>query len=204
VDNQITVIPIISYESENLRINGPKFGYKLTKYKGLNFSFIGQYRFDGYKASDGDIFKGMATRENAFELGAALSYRSELGGLSLKLLADASNSHQGHELSLTYVTRYQFGSLKLTPYVNITCSSEKFVDYYYGVSADEVLDVRPYYSGKATINTQLGIRASKQFSTHHRFIVKASYIKFGDEITQSPLVNKSGAGKLTMGYFYVF
>jgi len=204
VGNQISAIPIISYKSKKLRINGSKFGYKLAKHKGADFSFIGQYRFDGYKASDGDIFQGMVTRSNAFELGIALAYRSKLGGLSLKLLTDASSNHQGHELSLTYAALYRLGSLKLTPYASLTGYSENFVDYYYGVGGDEALDFRPSYSGQATINTLVGLKAKWHVGKQHHFILNASYMTFGHGIEQSPLVDKSGSGKLTLGYIYAF
>ncbi|MBV1911010.1 MAG: MipA/OmpV family protein [Kangiellaceae bacterium] len=209
VDSKVTVIPVISYESENLRINGPKFEYKLAKYKlanygGIKMSFIGQYRFDGYDEDDGDIFQGMEDREDAFELGLALNYRSNWGGVSLRVLADASSKHEGYEASVAYAKPYFIEAFVVEPYVGLTHSSEDFVDYYYGVNSDEVLDFRPEYIGKSTTNGKLGVRGNWQASKHHSVIFNLSYTAFGNEIKDSPLIDQSGRGNIILGYIYTF
>jgi len=209
VDTKTTVIPIISYESENLRISGPQLEYKLTQYKTpelgtVNFSVLGQYRFDGYEADDGDVFIGMDERSGAFELGFSVDYRSKLGSLSFEFSNDVTNEHEGYETSLTYSKPYFFNSLVLEPYAKVAYLSDDLVNYYYGVEASEAKTNRHAYIGEATTNGEIGLRMRWQAGKHHQFISNLSYKSFGSEIKDSPLVEKSGGANLILGYVYVF
>lgn len=209
VDTKTTVIPIVSYESEHFRINGPKIEYKLANYEisgfgSLNFSLLGQYRFDGYEADDGDIFKGMDDRSGAFELGFSVDYETELGGLSFEFANDVTGEHEGYEASLTYSKPYFFDSIVFEPYVKVSHFSDDYVNYYYGVEAHEATSNRQAYLGDATTNGELGLRLHWQVGKRHSFVSSLSYTSFGSEIKDSPLIENSGGAKLILGYVYAF
>ncbi|WDE08558.1 MipA/OmpV family protein [Thalassomonas viridans] len=204
VGNETNAIPIIYFESENFQLLGPNFGYKLLSFDDLEFSFVGQYRFDGYEEDDGDIFAGMEERSGALDLGLAVDYATEFGDFSLQFVTDATSEHEGNELSLTYAKSYNFGSYQLKPYVTFSRLSEDLVDHYYGVRATEATASRAMYLGESTSNVELGIQSSWQVGKHHNFIGYASYTAYGSEIKDSPLIDKSGNLNFILGYMYVF
>lgn len=199
-----TTLPFIYYETENFQLLGPTFGYAFSKSEDLKLSFIGQYRLDGYKEDDGDIFDGMESRSDSLDLGLSAEYETIAGDVSLAFLQDAINEHEGHELSLTYAAPYFFSSAMLKPYIKLIRQSDDLVDYYYGVRKDEARANREYYRAKATTNFETGVQASYQYGRHHNFITYASYTAYGSEIKDSPLVDKSGSFNLILGYMYVF
>lgn len=209
VDTKTNVIPIISYESENFRINGPQLEYKLAEYKiselgTVNFSALGKYRFDGYEADDGDIFIGMDERSGAFELGFLVDYQSKLGNLSFEFSSDVTNEHEGFESSLTFSKPYFFNSVVLEPYARVSYFSDDLVNYYYGVKSSEATTNRLEYNAESTINGEIGLRMRWQAGKHHQFISSLSYKSFGSEIKDSPLIEESGGANLILGYIYVF
>ncbi|SFC99058.1 MipA/OmpV family protein [Pseudoalteromonas denitrificans] len=209
VNTKTTVIPITSYESENFSINGPQFEYTLGKYTipdfgALKLSLLGQYRFDGYEAEDGDIFNGMDKRSGAFELGFSVGYSSNLGGISFEFVNDVTNKHEGYEASLTYSRPYFFDSVIIEPYAKISHFSDNFVNYYYGVEDHESLSNRQAYVGEDTVNGEIGLRMRWQAGKHHSFISNLSYRSFGSDIKNSPLVSGSGGANIILGYVYAF
>lgn len=208
-DNKTNITPIISYESENLRINGPKAEYTLLKRKvpnvgGFKLSLIGQYRFEGYDSDDSDVLEGMDERSGAFEAGISLGYKNKKSILVLEYLQDISNSHEGNEVSLTYLRPYSFKSLTLSPYARVSHFSDDFVNYYYGVESNEAMAFRPTYIGSATTSLETGIKGVWELGKRHRFITNISYERFGKEVEDSPLIEESGSAKLALGYVYAF
>lgn len=69
IDRENQLIPIVFYQSEDFYLLGPTFGYKLASFDDFKVNFVGQYRFDGYEADDGDIFVGMQDRSGTLDLG---------------------------------------------------------------------------------------------------------------------------------------
>jgi outer membrane protein len=204
VGSKTTVIPLVFFESENLRIYGPTFNYNIATFEEIDFSFIGQYRFDGYEADDGDIFEGMDDSTGAFELGISANYKTGFGKFTLSALTDVASTHDGYEINLSYSKSYNFESSSITPYISIIQKSEDLVDYYYGVQAHEVTDYRSFHLGKSATNIELGIRSSWRVGKHHNFIANASYTAYGSNIKNSSLIDSSVNTKLILGYMYVF
>ncbi|MFT4925513.1 MAG: outer membrane protein [Phenylobacterium sp.] len=204
IGNESTVIPMVFYQSESFYLLGPKFGYKWLVFDDVNIDLVGQYRFDGYKEDDGDIFQGMEDRSGALDLGLSVDYKTAWGDLSFEYLTDATNEHKGNEMSLSYSKPYGSKSLQITPYVKVNRFSEDLVDYYYGVRANEETASRAVYIGEATTNIELGVKATWRVGKHHNFIGYTSYTAYGAEIEDSPLIDSSGNLSLLLGYMYVF
>lgn len=204
VGNETSAVPIIYYQSDKFQLLGPSLSYNFTEYNDFTFSFIGQYRFDGYEEDDGDIFSGMEERSGSFDLGFTVDYKTNLGDLSFEFITDATNEHKGNELSLSYSKSYNFKSYSLKPYVKFTRQSEDLVDYYYGVRTNETTATRAFHLGETTTNVKFGLQTNWRVGKHHNFIGYASYTAYGSEIKESPLVDASGSTNLMLGYMYAF
>jgi outer membrane protein len=204
IGSQTTPIPIIYFESENLQVFGPTFNYKIATFDKVNYSFVGQYRFDGYEANDGDIFRGMDDRLGAFDIGISINYKTNDNQFTFLALTDVSKNHNGYEINLTYSKYYHSKLSSIIPYVTIIQKSDELVDYYYGVQADEATVFRSSYYGEATMNIQFGIRSNWRIGKHHNFTANAYYMVYGNNIKNSPLIDSSGKTRIVLGYMYVF
>lgn len=198
------LVPVIFYQSEDVYLFGPEFGYKLASYTDLELNLIGKFRFDGFKEDDGDIFKGMKERSGPLDLGFSAEYETQMGDFSLSFLTDGTSEHKGNEISVGYSLPFHFDTYEITPFVSATHQSQDLVDYYYGVRVDEVTASRAFYEGKSTTNYEIGVNSRWQFGQHHNLVANISYESFGSEIKDSPLVDKSGGMKMVVGYMYVF
>lgn len=204
ISTETNVIPVIYYQSENFQLLGPNFSYQLYQQDDFSFELAGQYRFDGFKPEDGDIFAGMEERKGTFDLGFGFDYESDFGDFSVKLLADAGGEHKGNEISIGYSKDFRFERAVLTPYVNATRMNADLIDYYYGVRTSEVTDSRHFYQGESTTNFEFGARYQWQYDQNHSILFDAAYTAYGSAIKDSPLVDGSGSLRVILGYVYVF
>lgn len=201
---EVQPFPVIFYQSERLQVLGPRASYTLWDGGALKFSAVGQFRLNGFKEDDEDIFAGMDERSSAFDLGLEASYAADWGQISLAYLSDVTNEYEGNEISLSYSKGFQLDAWRVEPFVTISRASEELVDYYYGVRAHEVTTTRAFYEGEASTNVELGVNTNWRVGQHHNFIINASYTAYGSEIKDSPLVDGSGNASLILGYMYVF
>lgn len=205
VDTETDVLPVLYYESENFYLLGPQFGYEFLEWSGLEFSFVGQYRFDGYDPEDDDaIFLGMEERSGSLDLGLEIEYETDVGDFAFTYLADATSEHKGNEMSLSYSLPIILSNGAISPYVSVTQMSDDLVDYYYGVRANEATSTRAFYKGESTTNLEVGINSQWQFGDHHKFVANLSFTSLGSEIKDSPIVDASNSTDLVVGYVYVF
>jgi len=204
VGTEVNAVPVVFYQSEDVYLLGPNFGYNMFDYAGLEFSLVGQYRFDGFKEEDEEIFRGMEERSGSLDLGFSIGYDSDYGNLSFEYVTDVTSEHEGNEMSLSYSLPYRFDTYEITPFIKANRMSDDLVDYYYGVRANEVTQSRAFYQADASTNFEVGVNSRWQMGKHHNFIGNLSYQSFGAEIKDSPLVDKSGGLQLVVGYMYVF
>jgi outer membrane protein len=92
----------------------------------------------------------------------------------------------------------------LSPRIVATWLDESYVDYQYGVRANEATSERQAYIGDSTINIELGLRTAYLFSRQSSIFIDASIISLGDEIKDSPLVDSSTENRVMFAYLYKF
>ena len=204
IGRETNLVPVIFYQSEDFYILGPRFGYEVGAVGDLEFSLVGQYRFDGYEVADGDIFNGMEDRKGSFDLGVEMEYETDLGDFGFEFITDATSEHKGQEMSVSYSLPFILQDGSITPYVALTHLSNDLVDYYYGVRANEATSTRAFYEGKSTTNVEMGIQSRWNYGENHLFVVNASVERVGSEIKDSPLVDSSTNTQFILGYVYVF
>lgn len=204
IGTETQAIPVVFYQSENLFLFGPNFGYKVADFQNVSLKAVGQYRFDGYEEDDGDIFQGMEERSGSLDLGIAIGIDTDFGDFSIQALTDVTNEHEGNELSLSYSKSFYFESSSIEPFLTLTQQSDDLVDYYYGVRQSEATNLREAYIAESTTNVEVGIKSSYRVGAHHNFIGQFSYKAYGSEIKDSPLIDSSGEVSFILGYMYVF
>lgn len=204
VDNETWAIPLIYHENTWMRLLGPNLDLKLPIAGPVLLRLRARYSLNGYEASDARELQGMAERKDGFWLGGEALWRTPFVNLSAELLSDASGYSEGLQLRLQADHCWGLGQFHLTPRLAAIQLDSAYVDYYYGVNASEVAGGRPRYEGESTVNVELGLRMDYSLRPGQNLFLDLRGTRLGDEITDSPLVDRSSPAGLVLGYLYRF
>ena len=203
-DNKAKVLPFVFYESRWVSLIGPTLDLKLVSTDSLSFSARLHYAGDGYEADDSPYLAGMAERKESFWVGGASSLNTELATLSVELLGDASRKSKGKRASLSIEREFKAGDFDFTPRLAVHRFDGKYVNYYYGVRANEATPTRGVYLGKAATNVEAGVRIGYSLAPQHQLSLDLSTTRLGSSIKASPLVERSRQDGVRFGYMYLF
>ena len=79
------------------------------------------------------------------------------------------------------------------------------VDYYYGVnSLESAASGIAAYAGRSTIIARGGVTVAEHFTRHWAILGGVVYQRFGQGITDSPIVTKGSATAFYVGTTYLF
>lgn len=205
VGNKTTAIPLIMYENRYVNVLGNAVDLKLPSVGQFDFALRAKLALGaGYKDDDAAELAGMAERKGSIWVGAATTWNSPLAKLSLEWLGDASSYSKGQTVKLGAERSWRSGRTNITPHLSATWMDDKYVDYYYGVLPQEATAARPAYTGKSTTEVQLGVRVDYALRPNQILLFDASYTHFGSAISDSPLVDKTSAPSIRLGYLYRF
>ena len=210
VDRENRALPLISYENQYVRVFGPVVEFKaysvdLGGGQRLDLRVIGKYDFSGYEASDAPILNGMHERKSGFWAGGKMLWRGGMVDVSAELLADASGKSKGRRANLGLEKTWRIGQhFILTPRVGAAWVDKKYVDYYYGVAADEARAGRVAYVGTSGVNAELGLRGGYVVDAHHSLFLDLGVTKLSNQIKESPLVDRATENRVGLGYQYRF
>ena len=207
--NKTQGLPLIYFENRYARVFGTGAELKLPKWdlgtrSSLTFGLRAKYGLGGYKPSDAPILEGMAERKGSLWLGAGVTWRNEIADVSAEWLGDASGKSKGQHLRLGVQRDFRTGNFTFTPRLEATWLDKKYVNYYYGVLAEEARAGRPAYLGASTLNTEVGLRVGYAIDARQSVFVDVSATQLGKEIKHSPLVNRSSLTSFSAGYLYRF
>ncbi|WP_276308740.1 MipA/OmpV family protein [Billgrantia endophytica] len=205
-----TPVPLLQFENQYIHLFGPQIEFKLpsldiSNSQQFNFGIVGKYDGRGYEEDDAPILNGMSKRKGGFWAGGKLEWSSDLVDVSAEWLADASGNSNGQVVNLGLERTWRFGNhVLLTPHVGASWQDEKTVDYYFGVRDSEARMDRPAYTGESATNIEAGVRGVYMFNKHHSVLMGVEVTSLADEIKDSPLVDRSTANSVFLGYIYRF
>ncbi len=208
VDTEVQPAPFLRYE------NGP---FEIRAYEGVDatYTFFRTDRFsvavggfyeqdEGYDPDDSDYLKGMKTLDDLF--GAGLYLETEVAGVTagLQIHQDLSGESDGQEVELSAVYSWFVAGFEIRPELSLTWLSEKTVDYYYGVSAQEARSDRPIYSPSSSFEFGLGLMIQRPIFGDFTAVGLVEISTFGSEIKDSPLVDEDFGWDAVFGVTYAF
>ena len=203
IGRETELLPILYYESDRFRLLGPQAEYRVLGSKTSALNLRADFRFDGFEAADGAIFSGMRERKGSVFVGVSGRHAASWGELTFDLVK-ATSASRGVRGGVTYGVPFRHAAWTVYPKIGIEYFDRKFVDYYYGVGAAEVRPDRPAYRGKASVNLDLGVDLQYELGANHTVLGSIKYRGFGSAIKDSPLIEKSGSPRFTLGYVYRF
>ncbi|WP_306392837.1 MipA/OmpV family protein [Telluria beijingensis] len=213
IDRENMAIPFVQYENRWVSIIGPQLGFKLLSLEPaashtINVDLVARYDGSGYDDDDIEdtpILAGMRERKSGFWAGARIEWKSDWFDVTAEALGDASGNSKGKRFNLGLEKTWHIGErVMITPRVAANWHDKKYVDYYYGVRADEVRAGRAAYRGESGVNAEVGVRGIYMFDQRHSVFVDFEVTRLAKEIKDSPLVDKSTENRVFLGYLYRF
>ena len=210
IDRENRALPLISYDNQYVRVFGPVVEFKaysldLGGGQRLDLRVVGKYDFSGYEAGDAPILNGMRERKDSFWAGGKVTWRTGLVDVSAEVLADVGGKSKGRRANFGLEKTWRIGEhVMLTPRVGAAWVDKKYVDYYYGVAADEARAGRVAHAGKSGVNAELGLRGAYVVDAHHSLFLDLGVTKLSKQIKDSPLVDRSTENRVGLGYLYRF
>lgn len=196
--------PFLLYENQWVRVVGPTFDLKLPSTKTISWGIRLRYSDDGYEAKDSPYLQGMTERKAGLWVGGAARWHTNWATLSAEVLVDASRESQGTQMSVGLERRFFSGRFEMVPRIAVHHVNGKYVDYYYGVRAEEATARRPSHAGQSTTNLEAGLRIGYSLAPRHKLSLDLSTTRLGSGIKDSPLVDRSGQNSVRAGYLYLF
>ncbi len=203
-DDKAEGLPLLLYENRVIRFVGTTLDWKLHSSETSSFGLRLRYSGEGYEAKDSPFLRGMEERHGGVWAGGYGGWNTSWAKLSAEVLADASGESGGTRLSFGLERSFASGNFEFTPYFSTHFLDGKYVDYYYGVQANEATSARAAYLGKSTLNLQAGLRVDYALTPKQRLSLDLSTTRLGTEIKNSPIVDRSRQNSVRLGYLYLF
>lgn len=203
IGRETEAVPLLYVETERFRLFGPQAEYRVLGDRNSAIKLRADYRFDGFEAQDGAIFAGMSERKGSIFLGLAGRHATPWGELSFDMVK-ATTASKGIRGGVTYSHPFAAGALTIVPKLGVEYFDRKFVGYYYGVRPGEATTARPAYAGRSSLNLDIGVDIQYGIGTAHTLLSSIKYRRFGSAIEDSPLIDRSGSPRFSVGYLYRF
>lgn len=146
----------------------------------------------------------IASRRWAIDGGVRIHIHQDKGEWRLALSTDVSSVHNGQQVALSYIHDWQWLSwhLSLTP--SLVWKSSSLINYYYGLSAKDKVELQAYYNGRGGWQPAISVSASKKIDEHWQWLVFASFQALNKGMSDSPLVEADNISSVFFGMAYKF
>ena len=200
------LIPGVSVRNKWIDLFGPQLDLRLVGSEDRSW-WAGpriEYRFDGYERADGTVFNGMEDRKGGAFFGVAAATPIG-GGFALEVdFVRAGRSERGAVGSVQISRAFQARAWTFVPRIGAEYQSARYVDYYYGVRANEATSTRPAYRGTSATSAEVGLFTRLGLSRHQSVFINLNYERYPSVIRSSPLMDASGIAQAVIGYQYNF
>ncbi len=169
------------------------------------FSITAQPRPNGYNSSDSSYLKGMDDRYNTIEGGLAFSATYKDTYIEIMALTDLLDRYDSWIVRTEIGDKYTLGKFSFYPSIILMYESDKFVDYYYGVTQEEASRT-PYNYYKPSGGFDIGIQTYIRYPITDNFaaLVNIRADRIPETAIDSPLTNDSYIYSGLLSLIYTF
>ncbi|MCS2147770.1 MipA/OmpV family protein [Scandinavium manionii] len=205
--SDIYPVPAIDFESDNFWFHGLGAGYYLWNDTTDKLSITAYWSPLYFKPGDSDNnqLRKLDRRQSTMMAGLSYLHFTQYGFLRTTLAGDTLDKSNGISWDMAWLYRYNTGALTVTPGIGVQWSSDNENEYYYGVSRNESRK-----SGLRSYDPEDGWNPYVELSVNYKLNEAWSvygvgrYTRLSDEITDSPMVDKTWTGLLSTGVTYSF
>ncbi len=176
-------------------------------YRTDNFSVAVNGSFftgEGYEADDSDYLDGMDELNTLHYVGLEVESRFNGWEFGFDITQDISGEHKGQEAEISISYQWIAAGFEFSPSIGMTWLSKKTVDYYYGVSSTEATAGRPFYAPGASYELSADLMVQRPIFGNFTAVGIVGISTFGNEITDSPLVEENYEISGILGVMYTF
>ena len=136
--------------------------------------------------------------------GFEYTYMARYFDWQTQLMQDVSNIHNGQKIRTALTWPWQNHNQQLLLSIGLTWQSQKLVDYYYGIHANDTPNPELYHTASASTAVHVSAEWERYFSKHWSIRGVANYRWLGDGVRNSPLVEDDAVSTLFMAGVYHF
>ncbi len=206
-DSEFLPMPLISYESKYVSIDGTSIAGNIVNNKKHLLSAIVSYdemSFDPDNARG--VYKYLGERKGSILAGGAYTFTwSEMIPISIEVQTDIANRHNGTKAEAAISAPVSVGKILVIPTTGVEWRSDKYNQYYYGVSSAEAAKTGlAAYHPEQSIQPFIDVACIYSF-TENWAIMANLLTKYNvDEIYDSPMVDKEFAYSSALILSYAF
>jgi len=191
-ESAVRIIPAVTYIGPRFQLFGPFLQVGLVHQDRLSLALTARYRIGSYEAEDSAFFAGLADREDTMMAGLALKCDLPAGiDLSAQYEEDVLGLIGGGEARLAAHRSFRFRPFSLSPEIGINAAASKIANHDYGVPAGNTTSDRPAYELDNAMSWDVGLGTFFDLPWDWRVMVSAGVEFLGEEIVDSPLVDRN-------------
>ncbi len=192
VDNDPLPFPMVTYHSDTFYIQALEIGYKIVNVKMLKFNAIINPVLRNLDPDDSQYLNGMEKRDRTIDAGFKLAIKPiPLISFSAKALHDTLGVHEGYrtELKASVLIPFNKSFIIMLNHARQKYSSD-YINYYFGVKANEATASRSEYIPASSNISATGVNFIYNITDKVQTNLGITRNKLGDEIKNSPIVDK--------------
>lgn len=184
------------------------FGYSLYSQEDQQVNIIAESLFFELSEEDkekGSVLDGIRDRESSMEFGIEYFAIFKKFDVRFKLMHDGLNKHSGSlasfEISRPFFTRH----VLVMPGIAVYYIDDNAANYYYGVSQEEVNDVRPAYEATSSIFATARLYLERPINDDWSLVSSASYTAVSSGVSDSPILRgRNSSYSFNVGVLWTF
>lgn len=195
--NPNTLPAYINYEGKHGYFRGIEGGLHLwsKEEKGNKFtiSALAALHMEGYKASDSYYLQGMEKRKWSLDAGLGTVISLGYNRFTSRIVTDTLGRHQGYSASVGYARIIPITKkFTLIPSGHATWQSSNLLDYYFGVTNNEINTAlnRDAYKVKGDVRLRASLLANYKMTSNTSLMLAATVSRLPNNVTDSPLVTR--------------
>jgi len=211
-DTVLAALPYFTASRNGFYINGLNLGYELTADPdpfvaptlSLRIDILAIPRFLGYKAKESPVLEGLEDTDYSIHAGVSFSLINGPANFNVQFLTDILGESDGSEVNGTISKSFSRDKLSLTPAFSLNWQDAALVDHYYGIDASGATATRAQYSAGSVFNKALSLTAGYTVTKRLNIFGAIRVEQFGDEISDSPIVDEDVISSASIGLVYTF
>lgn len=206
-DNDIQALPQIMYEGDNFWVHGLGAGYSLWNTDEDKLSaavYWVPFKFKSDDSSDSQL-KRLDNRKSTAMAGLTYTHMTAYGFLRAAVAGDVLGNSEGITGNVGWMYPWGVGGIDFLSGAGVEFADSKQNNYYYGISQKESRrSGLSAYDAGSSWSPFLELNAVYSINEDWKVNVALRYLHLSDEVTDSPMVDKSWTGILSTGVTYTF
>ncbi|MDD4700966.1 MAG: MipA/OmpV family protein [Desulfovibrio sp.] len=207
IDSLGSPLPLLGYESKWLYLRGLSGGVHVYRDRYQEFNVQLSYLPQNFYAdwSDDSRMKRLDDRYSSLMAGLNYTLRTQYGHASATLSTDILGVNNGIMADVSYAYPLRFENVMFMPAVGVQWTDSNYNDYYYSISTSESrASGLKEYSPENAFSPYAGLTMRVIINEDWSAIANARALFLGNEITDSPMVERSTTYSFSAGLLYAF